>query len=78
MFQRYDCNCSLKSVCQLPGGWCSPLYKSYKYVQLHRVGFLSRFGLKTGINFAHFSLESGMAFEGTTAVYERICRTNYK
>ena len=28
------------------------------------VGFLGRFGLKTGIDFAHFSLESGMIFEG--------------
>ena len=32
----------------------------------HRVGFLSRFGLKTGIDFAHFGLESGMVFEGIT------------
>ena len=32
----------------------------------HRVGFWGRFGLKTGINFAHFGLESGMVFEGTT------------
>ena len=35
------------------------------------VGFLMRrFDLKTGpgIDFAHFGLESGMVFEGTTAV----------
>ena len=25
----------------------------------HRVGFLRRFGLKTGIHFAHFGVESG-------------------
>ena len=25
-----------------------------------------RFGLKTGIHFAHFDLESGMVFQGTT------------
>ena len=31
-----------------------------------------RFGLKTGIHFAHFGLESGMVFEGTTGMYERI------
>ena len=37
----------------------------------HRVGFLCRFGLKTGTHFAHFGLESGMVFEGTTEVYER-------
>ena len=30
-----------------------------------------RFGSKTGIHFAHFGLESGMVFEGTTGVYER-------
>ena len=32
----------------------------------HRVAFLRRFGLKKGIHFAHFGLESGMVFEGTT------------
>ena len=32
---------------------------------------LRRFGLETGIDFLHLSLESGMAFEGTTGVYER-------
>ena len=40
----------------------------------HRVGFLRRFGLKTGIHFPHFGLESGMVFEGTTGVYELIYR----
>ena len=39
---------------------------------------LCRFGLKTGIDFAHFGLESGMVFEGTTGVYERIYRFNSK
>ena len=32
----------------------------------YRVGFLCRFGLKTGIHFAHFGLESVMVFEGST------------
>ena len=32
---------------------------------------LRRFSLKTGIDFAHFGLESGMVFEGTTGVHER-------
>ena len=50
----------------------------YKLVPPHRVGFLGRFGLKTGIHFAHFGLESGMVFEGTTGVYERIYRFNSK
>ena len=44
----------------------------------HRVGFLRRFGLETGIHFAHFDLESGMVFEGFTGVYERIYRFNSK
>ena len=44
---------------------------SYSYVPLQKVRFLCRFGLKTGIVFAHFGLESGMVFEGTTGVYER-------
>ena len=43
----------------------------YRYVPPYRVGFLPgvflhRFGLKAGIDFAHFGLESGMVLEGTT------------
>ena len=34
----------------------------------HRVGFLRRFGLKMDIHFAHFVLELGMVFKGTTGV----------
>ena len=49
----------------------TPFRKSYSYVPLQKVRFLCRFGLKTGIDFAHFGLESGMVFEGTTGVYER-------
>ena len=61
-----------------PGGWSSPLYKLYRYVPPHPVGFLRRFGLKTGIQFAHFGLESGMVFKRTMGVYERIYRFNSK
>ena len=61
-----------------PEGGGTALYKLYKHVPPHRVGFLRRFGLKTGIHFAHFGLESGMVFEGTTGVYERIYRFNSK
>ena len=50
----------------------------YRYMPPQRVGFLRRFGLKTGINFAHFGLESSMVFEGTTEAYERIYRFNSK
>ena len=47
-------------------------------MQPQRVWFLRRFGLKTGTDFDHFGLESGMVFEGTTGVYERIYRFNSK
>ena len=39
------------------GGGGIPLYKPYTYVPPQRVEFLRRFGLKTGIDFAHFGLE---------------------
>ena len=39
----------------------------------HRVGFLRFLGLKTGKDFCHFNLESGMVFNGTTEVYKHIC-----
>ena len=66
----------IENVKKILGG--TPLYKLYRYVPPHWVGFLRRFGLKTGIDFAHFGLESGMVFEGTTGVYERIYRFNSK
>ena len=57
----------------------TPLYKLYRYVlPPYWVGLLRPFGLKTGIDFAHFGLESGMVFEGTTVLYERIYRFNSK
>ena len=61
-----------------PGGGGTPLSKPYRYVPPHQVGFLGRFGLKTGLHFVHFGLESGMVFEGTTGVYERIYCFNSK
>ena len=56
----------------------SPLNKPYKYVPPQRVGFLRRFGLKTGIDFARCGLALGMVFEETTGVYERINRFSSK
>ena len=53
-------------------------YISHIDVPPQRVWFLRRFSLKTGIHFAHFGLELGMVFEGTTGAYERICRLNSK
>ena len=54
-----------KSHILVPGG--TPLYRLCRYVLPDRVGFLRHFGLKTG-----------MVFEGTTGVYERIYRFNSK
>ena len=60
------------------GGGGTPLSKLYRYVPPHRVGFLRRFCLKTGIHFGHFGLESGMVFGGTTGGYERVYQFNTK
>ena len=47
------------------GGGGTPLYKLYRYVLPQRAWFLSRFGLKTGIDFDHYGLKSGMVYKGT-------------
>ena len=60
------------------GGGGTPLYKRYRYLLTHRFGLLRHFGLKMSIHFANFGLESGMVFEGTTRVHERIYRFNSK
>ena len=61
---------TLSSETGVGGGGGTPLFKLYRYVPPHRVRFLRRFGLKTDMHSAHFGLESGMVFEGTTGVYE--------
>ena len=49
----------------------SHVYKSHiDMCRTKGYGFLHCFGLKTGIDFAQFSLESGKVFIGTTEVYE--------
>ena len=49
-------------------------YKLYRYVLPQRVWFLSRFGLKMGIDFDHCGLKSGMVYKVTTrAYYKHIC-----
>ena len=53
-------------------------YISYIGMRRHWVGFLCRFGLKTGMHFTDFDLKSGWVFEGTTGVYEHFCRFNSK
>ena len=57
------------------GGGGTPLYR---YVPPQRVWFFSRFGLKTGIDFDHYGLKSGMVFKGTRRAYQRICLFNSK
>ena len=37
-----------------------------------RVGFLHHFGLKEGIDFAHFGLESGVIFKDSKWILENI------
>ena len=39
---------------------------------------MRRLGPKTGIDFAHFGLESGMVYERTTVVYRCVRRFNSK
>ena len=48
---------------EVPGGGTTLYYSPKGY------GFLSRFGLKTGVDFAHFDLESDMFFDGTSGAY---------
>ena len=60
----------LPIYCVKDRGGGTPLYKPYRYVLPHRVG--------TSIHFAHFGLESGIVFEGTTGAYESIYRFSCK
>ena len=62
------CNRQFTVLATPPEGG-TPLYKPYRYVPPQRVGFLRPFGLKTGIDFAHFGLESTMVYKGTMVVY---------
>ena len=52
-------------------GGDTPLYKVYRYVPPQRVWFLSRFGLKTGIDFDNYGLKSGRGF-GAGNIYESL------
>jgi len=47
-----------------PWGGVTPLYQVYRYVPPQKVWLLSRFGLKTGIDFKHFGLKLGMVIGG--------------
>ena len=60
----------------LPGGEGTPLCMCPPPFQ--KVWFDGLFGLKTGLDFAHFGLESGMVLKGTMETYERIYRFTSK
>ena len=53
----------MKSFLFLPYVARTLLHKPYKYVPPQKLWFLRRFGLKTGKHFAHFGLESCVAFQ---------------
>ena len=50
-------------ISSVGGGGGASLSKPYRYVLPQMVGFLRRFALKTGKDFTHFGLGSGMVFE---------------
>ena len=84
--QKVALNTSARIFLVPCGGWgggggvellpLTPLYKPNRYVPSQRVGSLRRFGLKTGIDLAHFGVESGMVYEGTTVAYQCVRRFN--
>ena len=49
-----------------------------RHVPPQSVGFLRRFGMKMGIDFAHYGLESDVVYEGTTIVYQCVRRFSSK
>ena len=65
---RYSLN-DVYSRLSARGG--TPLYNVYRYVPPQRVWFLSRFGLKTGIDFDNYGLKSGRVF-GAGNIYESL------
>ena len=65
-----------RQLCFGPWEGGAPLYRPYRYAPPQRVWFWRCFGLKKGSDFAHFSLESGMLYKGTSVVYECVCCFN--
>ena len=74
--QKYEARLHLGVVVGGGGEGFTPLYKPYRYVPPQKVGFLRHFGLKTGIDFAHFDLEFGIVYVRTTIVYQCVRRFN--
>ena len=61
--------CHLSLVKSRGGGVLPYIKKPRRYVPPQRVGSLRRFGLKKGIDFVQFVLESSMVSDGTTGVH---------
>ena len=70
---------TLRIVIYPRGEGSTPLYKPHRYVPSHRVGFLRRFGLKTGLR-ALCLFWSGIrhGFRGNCGVDELIYRFHFK
>ena len=64
----------LLSLC--PGGWVLPRISHIQVCDAPKGMFWGLFGLKMGIHFAHFGLETGMVFESATGAYECSYRFN--
>ena len=75
MFKMAD---AAKTLGHAPGEGYVSYMELYRYVPSQRVWFLSRFGLKMGIDFEHYGLKSGMVFKRTTRAYKRVCLFNSK
>ena len=54
---------NIQMAVNIPPRGGTPLYKLYRYVPPHPV-VVHRFGLKTGLNFAHFGSGLGYVFRG--------------
>ena len=69
--QKHACFLIVANLYVIGGGGGTPLYKVYRYVPPQRLWFLSRFGLKTGIDFDNYGLKSGRVF-GAGNIYESL------
>ena len=65
------------SIIRGGGGGYSPISAIYVCAAPKGMVF-EPFGLKTGIDFDHYFLKSGMVFKGTTIAYKRITLFNSK
>ena len=69
-------SCVFKFSWEDRGGGALPYLSHMSMCRPKGYCFFDVFGLTTGIDFAHFGLESGLNFEKTMGVYERIHHFN--